>query len=151
MHPGTKPVSRIVLAPASCVSLAWLILRPRRWGRYDPRKRWFTFTGLQGVISQKMEYFIATAVRTSNPEIISIITPLIWRNCRYRWQISRQYDSNHNLGFMFTANGSGLRVCVWQAARYSTGMPRFIALRRYWVFYKLKVCGNFNFQVKYIS
>jgi hypothetical protein len=32
-------------------------------------KRWLTFNGLHGVISQKMELFITTVVRTSNPTI----------------------------------------------------------------------------------
>jgi hypothetical protein len=30
-------------------------------------KRRLTFTGLQGIISQKIEHFIATAVRILNP------------------------------------------------------------------------------------
>jgi hypothetical protein len=32
-----------------------------------PLKRWLTFNSLHGVISQKIEFFITTAVRTSNP------------------------------------------------------------------------------------
>jgi hypothetical protein len=47
--------------------LAWFILRPRRWSRYDPLKRRSNFNGLHGVISQKIERFITTAVRASNP------------------------------------------------------------------------------------
>jgi hypothetical protein len=34
---------------------------------YVPLKCWFTFIRLYGIISQKIELFIATAVRTSNP------------------------------------------------------------------------------------
>jgi hypothetical protein len=56
--------------PASCWFLAWLILRPRRWRRYVPLKRQFTFSGLQGSISQKIEIFITTAVRTLNPTCV---------------------------------------------------------------------------------
>jgi hypothetical protein len=47
--------------------LAWLILRPWRWRRHVLPKRRLTFSGLYGVIYQKIELFIATAVRTSNP------------------------------------------------------------------------------------
>jgi hypothetical protein len=32
-----------------------------------PPKCWLTFNGLQGITSQKVEFFITTAVRTSNP------------------------------------------------------------------------------------
>jgi hypothetical protein len=38
-----------------------------RWGRYVLPKRRLTFNGLHGVIFQKIESFITTAVRTSNP------------------------------------------------------------------------------------
>jgi hypothetical protein len=36
-------------------------------GRYVPPKLWLTLNGLHDVISQKMVFFIITAVRTSNP------------------------------------------------------------------------------------
>jgi hypothetical protein len=36
-----------------------------------PPKRWMTFNGLHGVISQKIELFITTAVRTSNLTLTS--------------------------------------------------------------------------------
>jgi hypothetical protein len=42
-------------------------LRPWRWRRYFPPKRWLTLNGLHGVIFQKMILFITTAVKTSNP------------------------------------------------------------------------------------
>jgi hypothetical protein len=35
--------------------------------RHVPPKRRLTFNGLHGVISHKIELFITTAVRTSNP------------------------------------------------------------------------------------
>jgi hypothetical protein len=38
--------------------------------RYVPQKRRLTFNRLHGVISQKIELFITTAVRTSGPTII---------------------------------------------------------------------------------
>jgi hypothetical protein len=53
--------------------LAWLIFRPRRWRRHFPPERALTFNGLCGVISQKIEMFITTAVRTSNPDSYTVI------------------------------------------------------------------------------
>jgi hypothetical protein len=50
------------LQPAWRCFLAWLTLRP--WKRYVPTKHRPTFSGLRGVISQKMELFIITVVRT---------------------------------------------------------------------------------------
>jgi hypothetical protein len=50
--------------------LAWLILRPWRWSQHVSPKRRLTFNRLHGVISQKMEFFIITAVRTSNFTLI---------------------------------------------------------------------------------
>jgi hypothetical protein len=47
--------------------LARLILRTRRLRRHVPLKRRLTFDGRIGVISQKTELFIITAVRTTNP------------------------------------------------------------------------------------
>jgi hypothetical protein len=46
--------------------LAWFILRPWRRRRHVPPKRRLTFNGLHGVISQKIELFLTTAVRTAN-------------------------------------------------------------------------------------
>jgi hypothetical protein len=37
------------------------------WRRHAPRKRRLIFNGLHGVITQKIELFISTAVRSSNP------------------------------------------------------------------------------------
>jgi hypothetical protein len=51
----------VYLLPASCWFLVWLILLPWRWRWHIPPKRW-----LHGVISQKTEPFIATAVGTSS-------------------------------------------------------------------------------------
>jgi hypothetical protein len=47
--------------------LAWLILRPWWWRWHAPPKRRLTFSGLHGVMTQKTELFIITAVRTSDP------------------------------------------------------------------------------------
>jgi hypothetical protein len=41
--------------------------RPWRWRLHVPPKRRLAFNKLHGVMSQKVELFIATAVRTSNP------------------------------------------------------------------------------------
>jgi hypothetical protein len=47
--------------------LAWLLLWSWRRRRHVAPKRRLTFNGLHGVISQKIELFITTAVRTSSP------------------------------------------------------------------------------------
>jgi hypothetical protein len=47
--------------------LVRLVLRRKKWKWYVPPKRRLTSNGLHGVISQKIELFITTAVRTSNP------------------------------------------------------------------------------------
>jgi hypothetical protein len=51
------------LLPSSCWFVACLILRPWWWNRHGPPKRWLTFD----VISQKIKFFIITAVGTSDP------------------------------------------------------------------------------------
>jgi hypothetical protein len=53
-------------AELSCWFHAWLI-RAWRWRQHVHPKVQLTFNGLHGVISQKIELFITTAVRTSNP------------------------------------------------------------------------------------
>jgi hypothetical protein len=42
--------------------------------RHVPPKRWLAFNGLHSVISQKIELFITTALRTSNSTISEIVT-----------------------------------------------------------------------------
>jgi hypothetical protein len=51
------------LLPASGWFLAWPFLRRWRWKWHVPPKRLLTFTRIHGVISQKTELFITTAVR----------------------------------------------------------------------------------------
>jgi hypothetical protein len=64
---GSKNKQRLCSLPALCWLFAWLILRSSRWRRRIPPNNQLTFNGLHGVISQKIELFIATAVRASNP------------------------------------------------------------------------------------
>jgi hypothetical protein len=52
---------------ASRMFLVWLILRHWSSRRHVPLKRRLTFNGTHGVISQKIEIFLTTAVRTLNP------------------------------------------------------------------------------------
>jgi hypothetical protein len=47
--------------------LIWLILRPQRWRRQVPPKRSLTFNGLYSLVSQKIKFFITSAVRTPDP------------------------------------------------------------------------------------
>jgi hypothetical protein len=53
---------------------ARLILPPSRWRILVPPKRMLTYNGLDSVRSQKIELFITTAVRTSNP---TLFEPLV--------------------------------------------------------------------------
>jgi hypothetical protein len=58
------------LLPASRGVSAWLILDPWRWRHHVVPKCWFNFSGVYGLISQKVEIFITTAVSTSNPVFV---------------------------------------------------------------------------------
>jgi hypothetical protein len=51
-------VNRRWLLSASRCFIAWLIRRPWRWRQHVPSKRWLTFNGLHGVISQMIELFL---------------------------------------------------------------------------------------------
>jgi hypothetical protein len=57
---------------------------------FDPEDRDdrcpLTFNGLRGVISQKIEGFIATAVRTSNPTIL----PVVLYGCKMFFLVPRE-------------------------------------------------------------
>jgi hypothetical protein len=57
---------------------------------FDPEDRGdrcsLTFNGLRGVISQKIELFIATAVRTSDPTII----PVVLYGCKMLFLLPRE-------------------------------------------------------------
>jgi hypothetical protein len=52
---------------ASCCLLAWLILLQWKWRQHVLPKRLWTFDRLHGLMSQKLEPFITTAVKTSHP------------------------------------------------------------------------------------
>jgi hypothetical protein len=69
--------------------LAWFILRLRRWRRHVPPKHRLTFNGLHGVISQKIELFIITAMKTSNPTYLYIIRMIILRRMRWTGHVFR--------------------------------------------------------------
>jgi hypothetical protein len=59
-----------------------------RWRRHIPPKRRFTLNGLHGVISQKIELFITTAVRTSNSTKLNLVWGWIARRKGLRRQVS---------------------------------------------------------------
>jgi hypothetical protein len=50
-----RPLANLCLLLASCLPLAWLILRPWAWKKYVSLKRLLTFNGLHDIISQKIE------------------------------------------------------------------------------------------------
>jgi hypothetical protein len=62
-----KRVSEAILQ-APCWFFVWLTVLPWRWRWYIPSKRLFTLTKLNRVISQKINFFIVTAVRILNAE-----------------------------------------------------------------------------------
>jgi hypothetical protein len=64
--PATADITWLYLLLASRCYLAWL-LRPWRRRRHVPQKRRSTFSGLHILAFLKIELFITTAVRTSNP------------------------------------------------------------------------------------
>jgi hypothetical protein len=74
------------------------LLLPFRWKLYVPLKRRLTFNGLHGVISQKIEPFITTGVRTSNPTywlLIRIFSiPKMTHICEDRFRLERNLFLN---------------------------------------------------------
>jgi hypothetical protein len=60
----TPRTAEFCLLPDLCWFLAWLNLRPWRWRWYVPAKCTLTFNGIHSVMSQNIELFISTAVRT---------------------------------------------------------------------------------------
>jgi hypothetical protein len=63
--------------------LAWPTLRPLRWRRKVPLKRWLTFTGLQGVISQKVKLFLIYNVLNQLGNDITLNTRILGRFLTY--------------------------------------------------------------------
>jgi hypothetical protein len=53
--------------------LTWCILLLWRWRQHVSPKPWSTFRRLHGVVSQKVELFITTAVRTSKPTNLKLL------------------------------------------------------------------------------
>jgi hypothetical protein len=62
------------MLPASCWFLAWRSLRPSEWRRYVPPNCWLAFNDLHGIIFQKTELFIVTAVTTPDVTRIRRVT-----------------------------------------------------------------------------
>jgi hypothetical protein len=56
-----KVLTADVTKNSACHLIAWLILRHWWWRRHVPPKRRLTFNGLQGVISQTMEFSLVYA------------------------------------------------------------------------------------------
>jgi hypothetical protein len=78
-----KPLVNLAssLLPVSCYFLVWLNLQPWRWKRHISPKRRLISNRLHGIISQNIETFITTAVRTSNPANYSLISRLLRLLC----------------------------------------------------------------------
>jgi hypothetical protein len=61
---------RLLLLPASCCFLAWLILQPWIWRKYVPPKYQITSTGVHGVISEDCNL--------SCLDIVSVLKSMWW-------------------------------------------------------------------------
>jgi hypothetical protein len=57
----------LILLPGLCWFLTWFTLEPWRQSQHVPLKHWLIFNWLCGTISKKVEPFITTAVRTTDP------------------------------------------------------------------------------------
>jgi hypothetical protein len=94
--PATADITWLYLLLASRCYLAWL-LRPWRRRRHVPQKRRFTFSGLHILASLKLELFITTAVRTSNPtryETFDNVSRASLETDLKKWVIERTSSTN---------------------------------------------------------
>jgi hypothetical protein len=81
-----------------------------RWIYFPPKRR-FTFSGLHGVISQKIELFITIAVRTSNPTNYGMIPLCVCVCvCVCVWLILGRCQYLHQGWTNFISEGRG---CKW--------------------------------------
>jgi hypothetical protein len=67
-HLSTVQRHCMLLASAPHFSLHTVFLLPWTWQRHIPPRRWFIINS-QGATSQKMAFFVFTAVKTSNPTL----------------------------------------------------------------------------------
>jgi hypothetical protein len=61
--------------------LAWRTLRPWRWRRYVPPKRWWTATEPHDAITQIIVLFIVAVVRTLNPTLRFLFSWVLCVKC----------------------------------------------------------------------
>jgi hypothetical protein len=69
-----KKLFSLCLLLASRRFLSWLVFQPWRWKRNVPPKSRLSFNELRGVISQKTEFYIPTAMRTSDHTPLQVST-----------------------------------------------------------------------------
>jgi hypothetical protein len=72
---------RNISSPSSFTA-CFMLVSCLAWQHFPP-KRWLTFNGLHGIISQMTEFFITTAVRTSNLTY-SLLTNTHFRSLLFR-------------------------------------------------------------------
>jgi hypothetical protein len=84
--------AQLCLMSASCWFLTWLTLQPWSW-RHLPPKWWLPFTLLQGIIYQKIELFVTTAVRSSYPTSLTCRPPELRSLLAYFQQMDHHLDS----------------------------------------------------------
>jgi hypothetical protein len=97
----------------SCWFFAWLVLLPWRWRWHVPLKCKLTFNRLHLVISQKIELFITTAVRTSNPAWFS--TCFVHTD---RWKDGLSKLSRHSAGMRMSLKKAHGEATNWVIHAY---------------------------------
>jgi hypothetical protein len=74
-----------------CLLLSRLVFfLPWRWKRHIPPKRQLTFNGLDAVVSQKIEIFITTDVRTSDSKYVIVCS------LQLSWIRKQTFSINHS-------------------------------------------------------
>jgi hypothetical protein len=99
---ASQPEARIKLCsmPVSCWFLTWLILRPWRWRRFVPLKCRSIFTGLRGVMSQKIELF----------ELLIFVRTFKTYFCHFPYLLGRTQQPTHVL----VRDGRKIKVNEWK-------------------------------------
>jgi hypothetical protein len=108
------------LPSTSILFLTWLTLRPWRWGWYIRPKRRLTFTRLHGVTSKKIDLFAVSAVGTSNPRLIFLLSCIFYP----RSNVSSSYCAKAAKSVCFST-----RTLLYSALSYFVGKHNILATR----------------------
>jgi hypothetical protein len=84
------------MSPAACWFLTLLIFQPRSWRRHIPPNRLFTFNGLHGVLSQKIELFLTYTLIISLNQSVEVR-----KNCIHIGKQSYSINQSVNRSFVW--------------------------------------------------